>query len=63
MHDIEQQILDTVEKWAGNKVAALDWYENEYIPALGSTAKVAVENGHQKAVFEYLDALSLGAFA
>jgi hypothetical protein len=59
----EQQSISLVIEWAGSIDAAKAWYESEQIPALGSTAKVAVENGHHQAVLDYLDGIAVGGFS
>ncbi len=59
----EKQVLDYVEIWAGSRQAAIFWYENEYINALGSTAKKCVESGNFDIVIQYLDIISEGGFA
>ncbi|MGO4891847.1 hypothetical protein [Flavobacterium sp. W21_SRS_FM6] len=62
-HEQTQLILGRVTKWAGSRENAQKWFDQEFIPALGSTTKHAVEHGYYEAVNDYLDAIELGGFA
>jgi hypothetical protein len=56
-------ILKRVEKWSGGSEEAKNWFDEEFIPALGCTPKQAIEHGHYVALNDYLDAIGLGGYA
>jgi hypothetical protein len=56
-------ILKRVEKWAGGSEVAKNWFDDEFIPALGCTPKQAIELGHYEALNDYLDVIGFGGFA
>lgn len=61
---LETEVLARVESWAGGRTAALKWYRDQPIPALGhQTADVIVRAGRARDVSEHPDLLSLGGLA
>jgi hypothetical protein len=58
-----QYILKRVSQWAGNDTLALNWFNQETIPAIGCTAQQAIDGGEFDALNDYLDIISLGGYA
>jgi len=59
-----QIILDQVEPWAGSRGAALAWYQDYPIAALGNlTAAALVAQGRYKDVIVYLAHIEGGGYA
>lgn len=62
--DQARHILERIEPWAGSREAAVAWYRNHPIAALGnSTAADLVADGRGEDVLRFLDHTETGGFA
>jgi hypothetical protein len=59
----KEYILTLILEWVDSTEDALNWYENEVIPAVGLTSLQAVECGEYRNVLEYIEHISLGGYA
>ena len=48
----KEYILTLILEWVDSTENAINWYENEFIPALGMTPQQAIEQGHYVALCE-----------
>lgn len=59
----KEYILTLILEWVDSTEDAINWYENEVIPALGKTPFQAIECGEYRNVLMYIEHISLGGYA
>lgn len=59
----KEYILTLILEWVDSTEDALNWYQNELIPALGMTPLQAVECGEYRNVLKYIEHINLGGYA